>query len=781
MGEGVARNEKGRWSFGSAMFDERSMQLLVDGRPVELELKPLEVLRHLLQRSGEAVSKDNLIVAVWPGRVISDSALTSTVAKLREALGPSGEAIKTVHGFGYRVEGVRAGPEEPGRVAEQPSRRLAAIMFTDLVGYSALAHRNEALAIELLELHRTWVREVLVRHGGREIETVGDAFLIEFAGALAAVECAIAIQRHFSEKNAAAEPERRMELRIGIHLGDVEHKGDKVMGDGVNIASRIHGLAEPGSICISEQVFHAVRNRVAAPFHSLGGQALKNISTPIEVFILGAASPRGRASRRIIRPIVMSTLAAGVAVAVIWGIQRSKPSVPPESDRSIAVLPLVNQSGKSSDEYFSDGLSEDLITALAQSRDLKVIGRTSSFQFRGGHEGVAAIGAKLNVAHLLQGTVRRQGDRVRIVAELVRVSDEAAVWAQTYDRELRDVFAVQSEIAQAVATALSAVIGRPTAKTDQPPSGNLAAYDALLQGNFLMARANDEATMRDAIARYEQAVAVDPQYALAYARMAEAWTYMSWWMAGKPYAVALQNARQAVDKALELRPDLAEAHRARGSVSLNADYDYRESERETRLAIELNPNDPGALMSLGSTLFAKGRFDEGLQLMHKATELDPFSNNGLRIIAWMLLAAGRNEEAERYARRVGHSAFIAVLVARRGKFDEALAEAQREPWEPMRLHAVAYTQLKRGNRAAADDAIRALVSNPSFAEGAGYQIASLYAVRGDPDPAFEWLERAYRNHDGGLGVTAIDQDLKALRSDPRFPAFVQKLGLPVVP
>jgi DNA-binding winged helix-turn-helix (wHTH) protein len=231
-----------RWSFGAVVLDERSMRLFVAGRAVGIELKPLELLRHLLCRAGEAVSKDDLVRAVWPGRVISDSALTSTIAKLREALGEDAGAIQTVHGFGYRLDaevrtaGVEGRDAAGDGAPATPSRRLAAIMFTDFVGYSALAHRDEALAIELLEQHRAWVREVLPRHGGHEVETVGDAFLIEFSGALAAVECALAIQRRFAGHNAAAPASRRMELRIGIHLGDVEHRAGKLMGDGVNIA-----------------------------------------------------------------------------------------------------------------------------------------------------------------------------------------------------------------------------------------------------------------------------------------------------------------------------------------------------------------------------------------------------------------------------------------------------------------------------------------------------------------------------------------------------------------
>jgi adenylate cyclase len=673
----------------------------------------------------------------------------------------------------------------------QHTTRLAAVVFTDIVGYSAVVHRDPALGARLLDRQREVVRSQLRAFAGREVETAGDSFLLEFESAVAALQYVATIHRQLHEVNAASADGERVVLRASIHLGDVEHRGDEIFGDGVNVSARLLPLSPEGGVALSDVVHRQVHSRLNVPALSIGRQSLKNIAAPMEVFTLDGAAVRAlqfstipaastaqSASReRAFRRFLLAAVAIAIFAVLAVKVAGMRLGPRPETDRSVAVLPLLNQSGDPAGDYFSDGLSEDLITALAQSRDLKVIGRTSSFQFKGGRDGVATIGAKLNVAHLLQGTVRRQGDRVRIVAELVRVSDEVAVWAQTYDRELKDVFAVQSEIAHSVAMAMRVALAAGDVNRDEPPSGNLAAYDALLRGNYMLAHQHGEDGIRQAVSHYERAIALDPDYALAYARLADALTSMSWWMAGEPYIALLDKAQWASDMALKLAPDLGQAHLARGRVLINKYFDFDGSLREYRIAHEIMPGDPAALGAVGSTLVSGGQLEEGFALLLRGIELDPYDTSAMRVLAWQSLVAGRNDEAERYARQVPQPAFIAVVAARRGRFDEALAEARREPNEYLRLYALAYVHISQGDRTAADQVLRQMTTSPSVAQTAGYQIGSLYARRGEPDRAFEWLERAYEAHDGGLGVMTIDVDLKSLRADPRFAPLAKRLGL----
>src|SRR3954468_21425063 len=391
-------------------------------------------------------------------------------------------------------------------------RRLAAIMFTDMVGYSAMSQRDDKLALQLLEEHRGLLREIFPRFNGLEIKTIGDAFLVEFGSALEAAQCAIEIQRTLAKRNLGVAHDRRIELKIGIHIGDVMHRDGDVYGDGVNIASRIEPLAGAGGICVSMDVERQIRNALEARFEKLAPTELKNISVAMDLFRIvlpweqqARTEPAGTSTSR--RSFPASRLAWIGAILFALGAggwwvahQSSKhtassPTVsashaaagtaPAAGQKSIAVLPLVNTSGDPNNVYFSDGLSEELIAVLAKIPDLTVIGRSSSFLFKGQSSDSASIGQKLGVAHLIEGSVRRQGDRVRIVAELINASNGRSLWSDTYDRELKDVFAVQSEIAQAVAEQMKVKLLGEKPRSDAAPSNqNLVAHNAVLQSDF---------------------------------------------------------------------------------------------------------------------------------------------------------------------------------------------------------------------------------------------------------------------------------------------------------
>jgi len=317
-------------------------------------------------------------------------------------------------------------------------RRLAAIMFTDTVGFTGLGQRNEGLMMELLNEQRRLVRPFFEKNRGREVKTTGDGFLVEFSSALDAVRCALDIQGALKEENSKRTEEKSIIVRIGIHLGDVIHTGDDVAGDAVNVASRVEPIAPPGGICVTSQVYASVVNKVECQFESLGTPALKNVATPVEVYgIVG------------------------------YGAQMTRP--PPArglpKDR-VAVLPFVNISPDPADEYFADGITEEMISSLSRTKGLRVIARASVIKYRATAKSVSDIGRELNVGSVLEGSVRKAGDTIRITAQLVETSNEETVWSQDYDRKIEDVFAIQIEVAQRVTVAYTQqkLVVRPPAQ-----------------------------------------------------------------------------------------------------------------------------------------------------------------------------------------------------------------------------------------------------------------------------------------------------------------------------
>src|SRR5437763_3770013 len=363
-------------------------------------------------------------------------------------------------------------------------RKLAAIMFTDMVGYSALAQRDDKVALELLEEHRRVLREIFPRFNGTEVKTIGDAFLIEFNSALEAAQCAIEIQRALAKRNHDVSAERRIELKIGIHIGDVVHRQGDVYGDGVNIASRIEALAGAGGICVSMDVERQIRNALEARFEKFGSADLKNIKLPMDLFRIvlpwekGAESPAKPTSKKsplLIPAVVLVILAL---LAGWWWMQHSSknqlsvaahalPTAPTNTpdQKSVAVLPFVNLSDDKGSEYFSDGVSEELLTVLQKIPGMHVAARTSAFSFKGKNATAQEIGQKLGVAHLVEGSVRRSGEAVRIAARLSRAETGQELWSENFTRDLKDVFAVQTELAQ---TSVAQLRGQLTGGASAP-------------------------------------------------------------------------------------------------------------------------------------------------------------------------------------------------------------------------------------------------------------------------------------------------------------------------
>jgi TolB-like protein len=452
-------------------------------------------------------------------------------------------------------------------------------------------------------------------------------------------------------------------------------------------------------------------------------------------------------------------------------------------EKSIAVLPLVNTSGDPSNEYFSDGLSEELIAVLAKIPELKVIGRSSSFFFKGKSNDSAAIGQKLGVANLIEGSVRKQGDRVRIVAELISAADGRSLWSETYDRQLKDVFAVQEEIAKAVAEQMKVrLLGEKTRSDAVPSNQNPAAHNAVLQSDFYFQQQTAE-SIQKAISFAQEAVRLDPNYALAYAKLSQAWRQYGATFATANTEKAYEEARLAAEKAASLAPDLVEVRKAIGWIWMTPALDFRAAEKEFRRALELSPGDAGAKNALSYSLMAQGRFAEAEQTCREAILLDPLVTVLWYNLGRLAVAAGRYQDADESFRKgleiQPHAArfhtYLSTLDILLKNPTAALQQAQLEPDAFWREYALTLIQQTQPDRSAADTALRNF--STTYASNGAYQIAVVHALRKEPDEMFRWLDNAYATHDSGLSQLVITPFVFEYHDDPRFVALCQKLGV----
>jgi adenylate cyclase len=496
-------------------------------------------------------------------------------------------------------------------------------MYTDMVGYTALGQRNESLSLALVEEQRKLIRPILNRHNGREVKTMGDAFLIELPSALDAVRCAYDVQRATREFNISLPEERRIHLRIGVHLGDVVESQGDISGDAVNVASRIEQLAEDGGVCLTRQVYDHVENKFELPLRSLGIQHLKNVSASLEVY-------------KILMP---------------WSEGKTTPSADLDKKR-IAVLPFANMSPDPADGYFAEGMTEELITTLSKIREISVISRTSVMQYSKNPKPMPAIAQDLRTGTILEGSVRKSGDRIRITIQMIDAHEDKHVWAETYDRGLEDIFTIQSDISQSVAQELRVqLLGDERRRLQSIPTRNTKAYMLFLKGRNYVNERGREAFLK-AKQYFEEAIKQDPNYASAYAGLSDCYHLLENWGFMEPEA-AWPKATEYARKAVELDDTLAEAH-ASMAMSLSVqEWDWKGSEREYKRALELNPSfAPAHHWYAVHHLQAQRRWDENLQQMREAVRLDPFSAVIGTNLGWALFLAGQREEGIKQFRSI---------------------------------------------------------------------------------------------------------------------------------
>ncbi len=517
------------------------------------------------------------------------------------------------------------------------------------------------------------------------------------------------------------------------------------------------------------------------------GRKLNTVIIAVLVLAVALLGWRLLALRRASAPSAAAQAAAPAAPAVPQAPSNTAnpaPAVIPE--KSVAVLPFENDSGDTSQQYFSDGLSQDLITALTQFAGLKVISRDSAFQFRDSKDSSKVIGEKLGVAHLLEGSVQRAGDMVRITATLVNASDGSALWSQRYDKPYKDLFALQDAITHSVADALKArLLTAPGAvvQSDRPPSGNLDAYTAYLRGVTDFTR-TDETHARQAIDAYQRAVTIDPGYAAAWAALSRAWARLGGaFMGGAAQQQAFTQARRASDRALQLAPDLAAAHSARSYLAFS-ESDWKGAQAEIQRALQLAPNDGDAKYLYGSVLATLGQCRRAADLVQQALMTNPRNGDWYYALSQYLACGGRMADAQQALRTAialqpqgtAYHEWAAILAILRGDAAAALAAAQEETDPGWRRIALALATQIGPDAKAADGALQILIAQNT--SDAPYQIAETYALRRDPDAVFQWLDRAWKQHDPGVSYLLNDPLILRYRDDPRFAAFCHKVGLP---
>jgi adenylate cyclase len=637
-------------------------------------------------------------------------------------------------------------------------------MFTDMVGYTALGQRDESLSLALVEEQRKLIRPILKRHNGREVKTIGDAFLVEFPNTVDAVRCAYDIQRAIREFNLSLSADRRIHLRIGVHAGEVVESFGDISGDAVNVASRIETLAEDGGVCVTRQVHENVRNKVDLILSSLGPKSLKNVAMPVEVY-------------KMVMPWETKTTYSGNTLEA----------------RRIAVLPFASLSPDPNDEYFADGLTEELITKISLVGGLEVIARTSVMGFKKKDKKVSEIATELNVGTILEGSVRKAGNRIRVTAQLINSNTEGHIWAESYDRNLDDIFAVQSDVATRVAESIPNAILTSKFKKEGRDTSDMLGYTQFLRGMQLVNELEQE-PLRQALNLFEEATSRDPKFARAYVGIARCYI----WLADGGYIEwqeAIDKGRSAVMKAVELNPDLGEAHSSLTHIMMMADESLEVQKAQISKALELNPNLEDAYRVLANLSCGLGNTAEMVEAAEKAYQLNPLSPRSIDLIGTVYFAAGRSEDAFNHWMK---TLYLEPYRTHRRMFDYYvnkgdLDQAEKTVKELERIGpTLEYTYLNRGFLAASTGdrrTAREMIDKLDSTHKPGWARSSsagfIYLALGDLDAFFDYMFRAVDDHTLPISLNSsflrYNPLVEKARKDARFAEVFRRAGLPYEP
>jgi adenylate cyclase len=606
-------------------------------------------------------------------------------------------------------------------------------MAADVVGYSRLMGANEVGTLQDLQRHQAeLVEPEIAARQGRIVKLTGDGLLAEFGSVVSAVEAAAAIQRAMPMRNADAPMDRWIQYRVGINLGDVIVQGDDLFGDGVNVASRLEGIAIPGGIAVSQSVRDNVENRLDVRFEDRGDQQLKNIAMPVRVY-------------DIVLDQKPEAAAAGMAAVI-----QERPS--------IAILPFTNMSGDPEQEYFSDGIAEDIITDLSKVSNLFVVGRNTSFTYKGMSLQLVKVARELGVKFLLEGSVRKAGDQVRVTAQLIDGPSGGHLWAERYDRQLTDIFAIQDQITKAIVDQLKVrLFPEEMQAIGQAPTGNVEAYTYYLRGRQYFHNST-KWFLNLACQMFNKAIELDPSFARAYAGMAMAATRLAGWFGEQ---IPSEEILASAAKAIAIAPELAEAHAAQGEA-LSGSGHKEESEQAFERALQLDPDHFESNLFYARHWVRYGEHERALPYFIRATEVQPEDYQAPFLLEQSLRALGRNTEGMPYAQMGLKRAEDALR-----KFPESSRPAQ--------LGATTLSAMGEF-----DEAMkwmdRALAIDPDDPH-IRYNAACMWAQIGDFDRVFDYLDQ-WASHSGmeNRDWMLHDPDLDPIRGDPRYSKLLEKLN-----
>ena len=630
------------------------------------------------------------------------------------------------------------------------TRQLAAIMFTDMVGYTALMQEDEELAINNRVRHKQVFEETVARFNGKILQYYGDGTLCIFSSALFAVQCAMEIQQQLRRP-----PE--IPVRIGIHSGDIVYDEEGIYGDGVNVASRVESLSVPGGIFISEKVFDEIKNHRTIISSSLGAFELKNVKRPIEIFAIANDG----------FPVPDRSQISGKTSA---------------TRHKIAVLPFVNMSGDAENEYFSDGITEEIITALTKVDGLMVTSRTSAFVFKGKNEDVRKIGSQLNVAKILEGSVRKSGNRVRVTAQLINAADGYHLWSENFDRDLEDIFEVQDDISRKIANTLreKLTLDQKNETLVTSSTGNMEAYTLYLKGLQCLNRLTPQ-DLEKAIGNFRDSIALQPDFAPVYSAVSNALGSMASMGMGDPIEL-IRQAEEAGLIALALDPTLGEAHAVRAFGYCFFRYDMKMARAEIETAIKLNPGAAEVHRIAAMCFFAMGDDDRALSESSLSIQLDPLNIQVKMIYTRALARASRFEEALAVSKAMlqinpGLRPFYATLgmnyfyLGDIEKGIEYLKEFQKRTGDPLQGQSLlGYVYAKAGMLNEANKCIEKIKLRTEKGSGnfIDIELAPIYAGLGRRTDVLEHLKNALDRHVGFVLLNYAEQPFDGYRDDPEF-------------
>jgi TolB-like protein/class 3 adenylate cyclase/Tfp pilus assembly protein PilF len=682
----------------------------------------------------------------------------------------------------------------------EPGRRLAAVWFADIVGFTGLSSRDEDAALRMVDTFQAITRRVVGQMGGTVVKFLGDGGLAVFPSADGAVRAGLAVQREFQARSAAAG--NAASLRVGVHLGEVVSAPDgDVYGDGVNTAARIQHEAEPGQVVVSEDIWRQIRQRSGYQFDALGERALKGLDERVRLYAVGgtpgeidpARPVSPRFPGKVVRARAIAIAGAGVLTLGVagWWLSTHRGGASPtagpavaQAATSIAVLPFVDLSPNAAQEYFGDGMTEELINALTRVEGIEVVSRTSVFAYKGQSLDVREIGRRLGVGTVLEGSIRVAGDELRITAQLIDVDNGFHLWSESYDRDMRDVFAIQEEIARSIVAAIQPELVPIGGALVQQGTDDSEAYRLYLQGRYFWNKRTREGLTRS-IELFEAALRADTTYALAYTGLADAYLQLNT-RGFVSSAATIEQLRSAIRKALELDPGLSAAHASLARLLFENDWDWEAAGREYEQAVELDPRNFDARHSYSHYLTAVGRTQESLEQSQQAVEISPYDIILNTHLGWHYLFARDYDRAvEELARTeemdpgdVNNHAILAAAYQLQGKRAEALVQCERAvAISRDDIFAMGYVGFAYAGSGREQDALDIARDFERRGEHSYYGIGIIYAGLRDRDRAFAWLERAIAAQSPGVIYLNVDPRLDELRADPRLANLVTRVGL----